>query len=220
MIEKVQILDFVFDSQNMFANQISVKSAREVVRTKEINLELIGDLLELARKNKGFKLPSELLLIIDKFDAKNEIGVVEYIRSVTNTISCSPSLNVSQKYNLLQLNSYGSKIKLLFEYIHTIGQQMNLEDEINLILKSNLDRQQTEFILKEKIKAIRKKLGEDSKYEDEIDDLIKSEQGKIIFPSEVAKTIARESNRLKSMVATSPESNITKTYLDLLVGLP
>ncbi|MBG0730870.1 endopeptidase La [Mycoplasma sp. 'Moose RK'] len=221
VLAKVQVINLLSsESNNLRINLAEVKSTRETVRIKEIKIEIINDLLEIARKNKGFKLPSELLLVLDKFDPKSEVDIVEYIKSVTNTVSCSPTLTFSQKYNIFKLNSYSNKIKLLFEYMHTINEQINLEEEINIILKSNLDRQQTEFILKEKIKAIRKKLGEDSKYEDEIDDLISSKIGKIIFPEEVAKTISRESNRLKSMIATSPESNITKTYLDLLVALP
>lgn len=166
-------------------------------------------------------MPGELLLVVDKFQNSNtEVEKNEFIKGVTNTLSSSVSLSYQQKYHLFALNSYASKIKKLYEHVHAFNEQIRLEDEINVILKSNLDKQQTEFILKEKIKAIRKKLGEDSRYEDEIEELLHSEIGKLIFPKEVAKTIKREANRLKSMMATSPESNITKNYLDLLVALP
>lgn len=174
----------------------------------------------MARKAKNFRIPTELLLIVDKFGANSEYSTNEYIKGVTNTLSCSPSLTYPQKYQLFSYNSYPAKIKKLYEHIHTFAEQIKLEDEINVILKTNLDKQQTEFILKEKIKAIRKKLGEDSRYEDEIEELLHSELGKKVFPKEVAKTIMRETNKLKSMIVTSPESNITKSYLDLLVALP
>ncbi|AJC49715.1 endopeptidase La [Mycoplasma flocculare] len=218
--EKVQLVELVNDPQNTKVDQIVIRATREIVKNREIHLALVNDLLDLARKTKNFKIPTELLLIVDKFDPSSENGINDYIKGVTNTLSCSVSLNYAQKYQLFSYNSYAAKIKRLYEHVHAFAEQIRLEDEINIILKSNLDRQQTEFILKEKIRAIRKKLGEDSRYEDEIEELLHSDVGKIIFPKEVAKTIKREANKLKSMMATSPESNITKNYLDLLVALP
>lgn len=221
VLEKVQVVDLITDPNNVKADQISIKSTREIIKNREIHVSLINDLLEFGRKTKNFKMPGELLLVVDKFQNSNtEVEKNEFIKGVTNTLSSSVSLSYQQKYHLFALNSYASKIKKLYEHVHTFNEQIRLEDEINVILKSNLDKQQTEFILKEKIKAIRKKLGEDSRYEDEIEELLHSEIGKLIFPKEVAKTIKREANRLKSMMATSPESNITKNYLDLLVALP
>ncbi|MHA0298391.1 endopeptidase La [Mesomycoplasma ovipneumoniae] len=221
VLEKVQVVDLITDPNSTKADQITIKSTREIIKNREIHVTLINDLLEFGRKTKNFKMPGELLLVVDKFQNSNtEVEKNEFIKGVTNTLSSSVSLNYQQKYHLFSLNSYASKIKKLYEHVHTFNEQIRLEDEINVILKSNLDKQQTEFILKEKIKAIRKKLGEDSRYEDEIEELLHSEIGKLIFPKEVAKTIKREANRLKSMMATSPESNITKNYLDLLVALP
>ncbi|AAV27942.1 endopeptidase La [Mesomycoplasma hyopneumoniae] len=218
--EKVQLVELINDPQNPKVGQIIIKPVRETIKSPEIHINLINDLLEMARKAKNFRIPTELLLIVDKFGANSEYSTNEYIKGVTNTLSCSPSLTYPQKYQLFSYNSYPAKIKKLYEHIHTFAEQIKLEDEINVILKTNLDKQQTEFILKEKIKAIRKKLGEDSRYEDEIEELLHSELGKKVFPKEVAKTIMRETNKLKSMIVTSPESNITKSYLDLLVALP
>lgn len=220
VLEKVQLLEFVPDPQNTRADQIIARTTREIVKNREINSTLVEDLVELAKKTKTFHIPSELLVMVERVDKSDETKLTEYIRKVTNTLATSSTLTYQQKYYLFSLGSYGLRIKKLYEHVHTHREQVRLEDEINVILKSNLDRQQTEFILKEKIKAIRKKLGEDSRYEDEIEELLQSELGKLIFPREVAKTIKREANKLKSMMATSPESNITKNYLDLLVALP
>ncbi|MGY6171968.1 endopeptidase La [Candidatus Mycoplasma pogonae] len=99
--------------------------------------------------------------------------------------------------------------------------EAELEREIDREIRDNLDQQQREFILREKIKVIRKKLGDDtSDDEDEFREKINNKKWKYVYPENVQKVIFSEKRRLKGMMVTSPEANISRTYLDWIKNLP
>ncbi|WP_084489739.1 endopeptidase La [Mycoplasmopsis lipofaciens] len=99
-----------------------------------------------------------------------------------------------------------------------------LEDEINKKVKNNLERQQKEFLLLEKMKAIKESLNETSPESDSDDEvfskLLSNKKTKMIFPDSVLKLITSEKDRLKSMMSGTPDANITQAYLNVLKQLP
>ncbi|VEU59363.1 endopeptidase La [Mesomycoplasma neurolyticum] len=98
--------------------------------------------------------------------------------------------------------------------------ERNIDIEIDKQMKKNLDKQQLEFILREKMRVIRQKLGEENDHEDKLNnELIKPETDNK-YPKEVIQAIKKETKKLRGMMSSSPEANISKTYLDLIHTLP
>ncbi|BAP01099.1 heat shock ATP-dependent protease [Mycoplasmopsis californica HAZ160_1] len=98
-----------------------------------------------------------------------------------------------------------------------------VENELNKKVKDNLEKQQREFLLKEKLKVIKETLQEESNNDEDDSEFAKNSKDKIkakIYPDSVVKLIKSETNKLKSMMSGSPDANITSSYVNVLKSLP
>lgn len=98
-----------------------------------------------------------------------------------------------------------------------------IENEIHEEINRNMSKQQKEFMLREKLKATKKLLsdinpdsGENNEFSETLKDPKKSKQ----YPDSVIKLVKNEQERLKGMMAGTPDSNVTQTYINTLVSLP
>lgn len=220
VLNKVKIIDLEDKSVNLMLLG-SVKTAREIASQKEITINVLESVVNTI-KNKGNFSNSVLLTnIFESFrNISYSVATPELIKEIINLLASSDSFSFLQKYDIFSFNNYVSKIKYIVKAIRALDQNNDLEEEINAILKSNLDRQQTEFILREKIKAIRKRLGEDQRYDELVEEKLNSELGQKQYPAEMQDIIRREIQKLKGMMSTSPEAGISKNYIDLAMQLP
>lgn len=96
---------------------------------------------------------------------------------------------------------------------------LQLEDEIQTRVQSEVDRSQREFYLREQLKAIQNELGEGDVWARELTELrVKVEEKKM--PEEAKKQAFKEIERLNQMPAMAPEVGILRTYVDWLLDLP
>jgi ATP-dependent Lon protease len=87
--------------------------------------------------------------------------------------------------------------------------------------QEEITKNQKEYYLREKIRAIRKELGDDEEAGDEDDfDSLKDRIVTAKMPPEVEKAAIRELRRLKKMSPQASEYSVTRTYIDWLLDLP
>ena len=80
-------------------------------------------------------------------------------------------------------------------------------------------KQQTEYLLREQLRAIQRELGELDPQQGEIADLRKQIEAKNL-PDEVKAEVTREVSRLESINPASPEYAVIRTRLDWILNLP
>lgn len=155
---------------------------------------------------------------MQNFDSlKNGVNVYEFIKLVIKVFE----IPFEVAYDIFILNDVMEMLESIFAELSREIEGYEIDKEIDDELRSTLDKQQREFILREKIKIIRKKLGDDENdTEEEFIEKIKVLPLSESMPKEVQKLILSEKRRLKGMMTTSPEANISKTYIDLLQNLP
>ncbi|EIN15338.1 Heat shock ATP-dependent protease [Mycoplasmopsis agalactiae 14628] len=97
-----------------------------------------------------------------------------------------------------------------------------IDKELNKKIQSNLDKQQKEFLLREKMKAIKEQLNEtdDEDGDDEYSKIVNDPVLKQMYPEWIIKSIKTERDKLKNMMSSSPDANITQTYISNLKKLP
>lgn len=133
---------------------------------------------------------------------------------------CAGYLETStvSKQELLEIPGTLERAERLLELLQKFKDQIDVQSEINQKLSRKLGRHQREAILREQLKAIREELGED---EDAtaVDDYEKriEEAG---MPEAVKKVALDELKRLNKINSQSPETQVIRNYLDLLVALP
>ena len=96
---------------------------------------------------------------------------------------------------------------------------LQLEDEIQNRVQSEVDRSQREFYLREQLRAIQNELGEGDVWSRELNELRDKIEIKKM-PDEVKKQAFKEIDRLTQMPSMAPEVGIIRTYLDWIIDLP
>jgi ATP-dependent Lon protease len=96
---------------------------------------------------------------------------------------------------------------------------LELKGKIQSEVKSEMDKTQREYILREQLKAIQRELGEDDPQQAEINELREKIEA-AGMPEEVKARALKETDRMSRIPSASPEVGVIRTYVDWLVGLP
>lgn len=93
---------------------------------------------------------------------------------------------------------------------------VKIEKRISGKVRTNIDKSQKEYYLREQIKAIHEELGDD---EDDIDVLAKKVKEKKL-PEEIEKKALKEIERMQKINPSSPDYSIILNYLDWILEMP
>ena len=184
---------------------------------------------------------------IDEIDKDEEEANLRLLkREFAGYISISPNISnniiikLNEETNLDKLTdkianmipfNFENKNKYIYEFnsvrrsdmlIKQIAEEKNIsyiERKIEEKVKRELDKSQQEFILKEKIKAIKEELGETDNKDEEISDLKKKIED-LNAPSSIKEKLLKEVNKYEMMSLVSPELSIVKNYIDTVLSLP
>ena len=96
---------------------------------------------------------------------------------------------------------------------------LNLERKIHTRVKTQIEKTQKEYYLNEQMKAIQKELRQKDDFAQEIEDLKKAVKD-AKMPEAAESAALKELGRLEKMAPFSPESTVSRTYLDWMVHLP
>ena len=134
-------------------------------------------------------------------------------------VADSLKISENQKFKYIQTDSLNQRLTYLLEDIEKEKYMSQIENQINMTVKKNIDENQKEYYLREKMKAIQEELGDKVKKESDNEEL----KAKILakkMPKNIEEKAMYELQRYQSLPASSGESGVIRTYLDLLVELP
>jgi ATP-dependent Lon protease len=131
----------------------------------------------------------------------------------------SPEMTTEQRQELLETVEVPDRLRLASSFLAKQIEVLELKGRIQSEVKSEMDKTQREYILREQMKAIQKELGEDDPAVAEANELReKVEQS--AMPDEVKEKALKEVDRLSRIPSASPEQGVIRTYVDWLVSLP
>ncbi len=170
-----------------------------------------------------YSLKEEASKIIDlapniPSEAKIALENIESLSFLANFIAANLNLDVEDKQEILEFNELLSKCELVLQHLHSELQVLELSEEIQTKVKSDLDKQQREYILRQQIRAIQDELGEDT-YESEIQELKAKAEAKH-WPEEVDRVFDKELVRLSRLNPAMPDYAIVMNYVEWLLELP
>ena len=117
--------------------------------------------------------------------------------------------------NINPVNRAKSLIKDMTEDL----KEKDLDEELDTLVSDNLVKDQREYLLKEKLKAIKDELGENSWKEEETKELY-AKIDELKLDSKTKEHIIHELNKYEIMNESSPEISVLRSYLDWVVNLP
>jgi ATP-dependent Lon protease len=131
----------------------------------------------------------------------------------------SPEMTTEQRQELLETIGVPDRLRLASSFLAKQIEVLELKGRIQSEVKSEMDKTQREYILREQMKAIQKELGEDDPAVAEANELReKVEQS--AMPDEVKEKALKEVDRLSRIPSASPEQGVIRSYVDWLVSLP
>ena len=127
-------------------------------------------------------------------------------------------LKTEQKQALLEIFDPYKRLESINKLLAKEIKVLEIENEINELVKKQVSEFQKDYYLKEQMRAIQKELGEDdADYEaDEYLQKIK----KANMPKEVKEKAEKEINKLLKISPSSPDAGVIRTYVDWLLDLP
>ena len=112
-----------------------------------------------------------------------------------------------------------ARLRRVNEILETELSVLSVQHKIQADAKSEIDKSQREYYLREQMKSIKRELGEDDDRDADLHEL-KDAIEAAGMPEKVLEESRKQLTRLERMHPDSSESSITRTYLDWMVELP
>lgn len=138
---------------------------------------------------------------------------------LAHTVAAHLFLKVSSKQEILEIEDVSERLKALCRVLTSEVEILKLERKIEGQVRSQVHKNQKEFYLNEQLKAIRKELGYQNEFSNELEELAQQIK-KAKMPKEVNEKAMKELDRLGKMSFMSPEATVVRNYIDWLVALP
>lgn len=151
-------------------------------------------------------------------EATFAIKNIENNTYLINFICSNTDIKVQDKQKLLDINILRDRGFMLLEFLVQEIQVLELKNELQSKVKSDLDQQQREFLLHQQMKTIQNELG-GNPVEKEIEEYIKKGELKK-WSAEVKKVFDKELDKLHRLNPAAAEYSVQVNYIQTLLDLP
>jgi ATP-dependent Lon protease len=151
-------------------------------------------------------------------EASFAIKNIENNTYLINFICSNTDIKVQDKQKLLEINTLRDRGFMLLEFLVQEIQVLELKNELQSKVKSDLDQQQREFLLHQQMKTIQNELG-GNPVEKEIEEYIRKAETKK-WSVEVKKVFDKELEKLHRLNPAAAEYSVQVNYIQTLLDLP
>jgi len=135
------------------------------------------------------------------------------------TIANFQRMELADAQFILELDSTDKKLRKLVSILTRETEVLDLGQRIQNEARSEIDKMQREYFLREQVKAIQKELGEADEQAADVEEF-KKKIDSAHMTEEAEKLARRELDRLSRLPTAAAEYGVIRTYLDWLVSLP
>ena len=176
---------------------------------------LQGALFELAMKAislaQSAQSPAEVSQMLDS--ANGDPVRLAYL------LASMFSLDTAKEQELLASQTTVDTLRLMHKFLAHEVQVLEIRDKIASDARSEMGKEQRDYMLRQQMRAIQTELGDKNGDQDEISQL-REKLEKAVLPDDVRKEAKRELSRLERLSAGQPEFHIIRTYLEYVLELP
>lgn len=137
-------------------------------------------------------------------------------------ISTRVSMDLDIKQSFLEEDDIKTHINTLTEYLVKQSAEQNIEQDIQDAVRQQMEDNQREYFLNEKMKAIKNELSDMNDGAFDEDDVAELEQRleDADLPEDVRKKAEQELKKLKMMPPASSESSVVRNYIEWILDTP
>ena len=192
----------------------------------QASIELIPETVEsgleieaLARNaREQFEQIAEMVPSIPRELVSSILSLEEPLQTVY-TIANFQRMDLADAQNLLEIDSVSEKLRKLVAILAREVEVLEIGQKIQNEARSEIEKVQREYFLREQMKAIQRELGEEDEQTVEVEEF-RQKIDAAGMPEEAEKTARRELDRLARLPTAAAEYGVIRTYLDWLVSLP
>lgn len=149
----------------------------------------------------------------------SSITNVKELSKMTDIVVPHLPMSIERIHDYLNTVSTQKRLEMILEDLYKESEMFSIEHEIDTKVKRDLDNNQKEYILREKMKLIKEELGEASSKDEEIQKIADAIE-ELKAPVKIKERLNQELRRYESLSPMSPEVNIVRNYIDWMLDLP
>jgi len=161
-----------------------------------------------------------LLAVLQRREAWQIVDVVNQLTdpsALADTSGYASYLSDVQKRQLLETPDVAERLRVLIDWLTDHLAEVEVSDKIADDVRSGMEKQQKEFLLRQQMAAIRKELGEG---EADGSDDYRARVEAADLPEKVREAALREVGKLERTSEQSPEGGWIRTWLDTVLDMP
>lgn len=129
------------------------------------------------------------------------------------------SITNEERQNVLETLNLTKRLELIISYAEKEKAMGEIEKELNVKIGESTAKTQKEYYLREKLKAIKRELGEDVDGDDSEESILDKLE-KNPYPEHVKAKVKAELKRYELMPQGTLEASLIKSYIDTLMNVP
>jgi ATP-dependent Lon protease len=150
------------------------------------------------------------------------MGVVNGIEEpgrLADLVGSNLRLKVAESQKILETVDPLERLRLVANLLNKELEVAAVQAKIQSDAREEMSKSQREYYLREQMQALKKELGDDDSYTEDIEELNKKITKKKL-PKHARKEALKELKRLEMMHPDASEANIIRTYIEWIVDLP
>jgi ATP-dependent Lon protease len=155
-------------------------------------------------------LSSDLMMIINNIEEPGRLA---------DLVGSNLRLKVTESQKILETEDPVERLRLVADLLHKELEVSTVQAKIQSDAKEEMSRSQREYFLREQIQALKRELGDEDSYSQEIEELAKQLRKKKM-PKTAKKEARKQLRRLEMMHPDASEATIVRTYLEWFLDLP
>lgn len=211
VIERVELSQFFFDDKHGYFVATGIEKP-VIVGDTNLNNAIIKGITQTLEKMPSVlaTMPKAVANVLNKGD--NAVSICYSIISNIET-------ETAKKQAILETNDAFELFNRVVELLNGESEKNKIEHDISETVRENSEKAQKEYFLREKLKAIKKELGENPEDSNSPDSILEK-LDKYPYPDNIKAKVKSEIKKYEMMPQGSLEAALIQSYLDVLISVP
>ncbi|MGN0505824.1 MAG: endopeptidase La [Lachnospiraceae bacterium] len=151
-------------------------------------------------------------------DIVKQLMNADSVDSLMNQVAVSIPMTITSKQKILEATHILDRFEALAVILANEVEILRIKKELQDKVRSKVEKNQKDYIMREQLKVIKEELGEGNTVEDAEE--FTERLNKLTASEEIKAQIKKEIERFKAVSASQSESVVARTYVDTLLSLP
>lgn len=185
----------------------------EVVESSELEVHASVSLLRDAVEN------FEKALHRAPSDEIEKVFITKHPTTIANHLADMMPLSFEKQQAILEIVDPKTQHIELAKIINQEQKIQELKLKLEQDVKTAIDAHQREYFLREQLKVVQQELNKKDGHKDEYHEILEKIE-RAGMPKDTLEKVKKEFNRYQAMPQTSPESTMTRAYINWMIDLP